>query len=539
MSLWLMAGLALLAGCGPKNYKQNADEEVYKFVDRHWDPEFGSRANYRIAGAPPSPNDLDAERIAGIEKTVTDTGVLTIPQAAALATAHNRDYHLQKELLYTMALDMRLVRHAYETQLFGGGSLLYFDDGRDGRVIAEPNLGFNRLLATGTLVSARVGLRWVDTFLGLGGSGLKSIFDASVSQPLLRGSDPRVVLEPLTQAERSALYQIRTVSRFRKILVVSVVTQYYETLELLDVTRNADAYLKALVTLETRVAKLAEAGRLPKEELGQVRQEILRARDARILAQKEYERFCDLFKITVGVPPTVEFDVDARVFETLKARGIPYPDIALNEALETALCRRLDLTNNADMVLDAQRAVYVAADGLRPGLGVFGSMEATTKGERAKAAGLTLDLPLDRVPEQDLYARALVLLEQRRREYDLTADTIRLEVREAHRKLLEAAERYQVLSEGLRLAQERVEHSLTLLRYARLSSRRVLTALEHLYDARNETADALTDYVVATLKFYRDTEALQVRPDGMWETGSWEPPTAGTGPSGKDPVAQR
>jgi outer membrane protein TolC len=423
--------------------------------------------------------------------------------------------------------------------LFGGGTALYSNDGTDESVVVEPNLGFNRLLSTGALVSARVGLRWVDTLLGFGDSGLSSVFGASVTQPLLRGSNPRVVLEPLTQAQRSALYQIRSVSRFRKILLVTVVTQYYQALELQDVTRNAAAYVHALVMLESRVAQLVDAGRLPKEELDQVRQQILRAQDAWILARYEYERFLDTYKITLGVPPTMEFNVDGRVLAALKTQGIPSPDIALDDAIETALCRRLDLTNNADAVLDAQRAVYVAADALRAGLSVFGSADVTTRGDKAIAGGVTLDLPLDRVAEQNVYATARVLLNQRQREYDLTADTIRMEVREAHRKLWETAQRYRVLSEGLHLAQTRVENTVELLRNVRLSSRRVLDALGDLYDAQNEAADALTDYAIATLNFYRDTETLQVRPDGMWERGSLELPTAETGSREKNPVAQR
>ncbi len=536
--LWLcllcLAGSPLsVAGCGPKNYKQDADERVYNFVDSRWEPEFGPRANYRITGVPPAPNDIDSERIARIEREVSDTGILTIPQAAALATVHNREYHLQKELLYTMALDMRLARHAYEMQFFGGGTALYTNDERRGvrqeEAVVEPNLGFNRLLAFGTLASVEIGARWVDVLAGSGGSGLSSVFSASVIQPLLRGSDPRVVREPLTQAERTALQQIRTVARFRKQVVVMVLTQYYEALELLDVVRNTEAYINSLLTLENRVQKLVDGARLPKEELDQVRQEILRARDAQILAQKEYESFLDLYKMTLGVPPTMEFDLNVWAFEVLKANGIPYPDIALNEALEAALCRRLDLTNNADMVIDAQRAVFVAADGLRTGLNVFAGTRLDTDGPKTTAVGATLDLPLDRVAEQDLYARAMVLVNQRKREYELTADTIRMEVREAHRKLLEAAERYNILSEGLDLALKRVEHTFSLLEYARVSSRRVLTALEHLYDVRNEAADALADYAIATMNFYRDTEILQVRPDGMWETARLPTPMAWNG----------
>ena len=521
--LLCLGALLVLAGCGPKNYKRDADEQVYRFIDAQWEPEFGPRANYRVTGAPPSPNDIDPDLVSAIERMVSDTKILTIPQAVAIATVHNREYHLQKELLYTMALDMRLVRHAYETQLFGGGAALYTNDTRQGMrhegYVVEPNLGFNRLLATGALISAEIGARWVDVLVGSGGSSLSSVLGASVAQPLLRGSDPHVVREPLTQAERGALYQIRTVARFRKLVVVMVITQYHETLELQDTVRNTDAYIDSLLMLENRVAKLVDVARLPREELDRLRQEILHARDLRILAQKEYDRFLDSLKITMGVPPTMEFDLDARAFETLKAKGIPYPDFLVSEAVETALYRRLDLTNDADKVIDAQRAVFVAADGLRTGLNVFGGAGLDTDGPRTATAGLSLNLPLDRVPEQDLYARALVMLNQRQREYDETADMIRMEVREAHRRMLEAAERYQVLSEGLRLAQERVDRTLAALRYARVSSRRVLTALEHLYDARNEAADALTDYAIATLNFYRDTEILQVRPDGMWEIG--------------------
>jgi outer membrane protein TolC len=521
LPLACLAALVVLAGCGPKSYKGDADRRVYRSVDRQWQPEFGPKANYRITGAPASPNDLDAELVSMVEHVVADTRILTIPQAVAIATVHNRDYHLQKERLYTMALEMRLVRHAYETQLFGIGlaedSKENKKDGWEEKIDAEAGFGFNQLLAIGTQVGVQVGAHWVGMLTGSGDTGLSEVLTATIRQPLLRGNKPRVVLEPLTLAERNALYQIRNFARFRKLVVVMVITQYYQALRLQDTVKNTDAYINSLLALENRVERLVEVALLPVEELDRVRQEILRARDARIVAEKEYDRFLDLLKLTLAVRPTMEFGLDTRVFEALKAKGIPYPDFSLDDAIETALYHRLDLTNDADKVLDAQRGVYVAADGLRPGLDVLGSQRLDTDGSRKVSGGIALDL--DHVPEQDQYARALVLLNQRQREYDLTADTIRTEVREAHRKMVETAERYKVLSEGLSLAQERVDKTFAALRYATLSSRRVLNALEHLYDARNQAADALTEYAVANLNFYRDTEILQVRPDGMWEIG--------------------
>ena len=290
--------------------------------------------------------------------------------------------------------------------------------------------------------------------------------------------------------------------------------------------RNTEDYANSLTRLRDQVERLVGAGRLPAEELDRVRQEILRARDTCILAQKEYERFLDQYKITLGVPPTSEFSLDEAFLGALAARGLPYPDIDLNEAVQTALERRLDLINSADAVLDAQRAVHVAADALGPDLALVGAADVDTRGDKKISAGPVVNLPLDRVAEQDTYRKALILLNRRQREYDGAADTIRLEIREAHRKLIEAAERHKVLSEGLVLAQERIRKTSVLLEYGRVSSRRVLDAEQHLHNARNEAADALTDYAIATLNFYRDTEVLQVRPDGMWEIGPLQIPAA-------------
>lgn len=517
-----LALAALAAGCPQRNYKLDADQKAYELIDAQWDPSFGPKVNYRVSDVSPSPNDLAVDRYAAVP------AVLTLPHAVAMATANNREYQTQKELLYTTALNQRLVRHGYETQLFGGGSLLYSNDGTDEVVQAEANVGFNRLLASGALISTRVGVHWVDVLLGQGDRGFASVFGATVAQPLLRGSDRMVVLEPLTQAKRDTLYQIRSFNRFRKVFVVSVITQYYEVLEQRALAANAQEYYNSLLTLHDRVEKLVSAARLESEELDRIKQELLRARDRWILAQREHDRFLDAFKITLGVPPTSEFELDWGVYEALLNGGIPQPDFAVSEAVETGLSRRLDLINQADMVLDAQRAVYVTADALRTGLAVGGSVDVSSRGQGAVTAGPVLDLPLDRVAEQVAYRNALIALNQRQREYEQMADTVRLEVREAHRKLQETAERYLILTKGLKLAQERIEKNYLLLAYGRVSSRRVLDGLQHLHDAKNELADALTDYAIATLNFYRDTDVMQVRPDGMWEIGQVSTPLVRT-----------
>jgi outer membrane protein TolC len=518
LCVWCASGLVLLAGCGPKNYKEDADRRAYEIIDSKWDPQFGTKANYRIGDVPPGPNDLR------IEDAVPASGVLTLPYALALATAHNRHYQTQKEVLYTAALDLRLVRHGYETQLFGGGSALYSHvsddrDGRSGMIQTEANLGFNRLLAAGTQVGTKVATAWADVLAGEGRSALTAVFSAVIAQPLLRGSDPRIVLEPLTQAERDTLYQIRTFNRFRKTFAVSVATEYFQALASYDLIGHAQSYEQALETLYGQVTKLVAAGLLPSLEADQIQQDLLRARDTLIVAQRQYEQSLDEFKLTLALPMTAQFRLETGLLDAWRRQGLVPPEPALDEAIETALCRRLDLTNSADVVLDAQRAVYVAADRLRADLRLSAEVDVDTRGRGTVSVGPTLDLPLDRVPEQHAYRKALIVLEQRRRDYDQLADTVRFQVRDAHRKLGEAADRYRVALDGLKTAQGRSQKATLLMRYGQASSRRVLDALGDLYDARTVATNAMVEYAIATLDFYRDTAALQVRPDGMWEQG--------------------
>ena len=516
-----LVSLFCVTGCIEHNYKKEADEQVYSIIDRKWQKDFGTKANYRISDVAPSPNDIQ------IERTVPASGILTLRDAVALTTAHNREYQAQKEALYIKALDLRLTRHEFENQFFGGASGRYTADRNDEVLGTEANIGFTRLLAGGTRISTTVAAAWADVLTGNLRSGVASILNATVTQPLLRGSDRRVVLENLTQAERDTLYQVRSFNRFRKTFVVTIISQYYGVLQRFDAVQNARRNYNTLTSVSERVEKLANAGRVPQLELERVRQEKLRALNIYIMAEKEYKQGLDEFKITLSLPTTAEFRLDEDEFEALRAAEMTVPEFSEAEVVEAALLQRLDLVNSADAIIDAQRKVFVAADSLRAELNLVGSANTISAGRANRQTlgwlreeyglGFQLDLQLDRVPEQHIYRIALITLSQRQREYEQAADIVTLQVRQAHRDLVEAADRYKVLSEGLELAQKRFKNTYLLLQYGRVSSRRVLSAQDDLFDAQNAAAQALLDYTVATLNFYRDTGVLQVRPDGMWE----------------------
>jgi outer membrane protein TolC len=553
--------LYVLAGCTPTNYKKDADEKVYNIIDQKWSDEFGPKANYRISDVPPSPNDIQ------IEKAVPASGILKLPQAVAIATAHNRDYQTQKEKLYAKSLDLVLIRHNFERVYYGRPKGEYarvegvdyvgvgagieprFLPGRVGqqlpvelvgpkggpmnrnvrgdRMNLNDGFGFDQLLTDGTMLGVNIASSWGRILNGtLKGESLISILSFEVTKPLLRGSDRRVVMEGLTQAERNTLYQLRLFNRFRKTFVVSVISQYYSVLQAFDAVKNTRRNYNTLDWLYERVEKLADAGRLPKFELDGVAQNRLIALDKYIEAEKEYKLLLDRFKITLGLPTTAEFQLDPNELEALRTTELVEPDFNEAVAVETALSSRLDLLNSDDAITDAQRKVFVAADALKAqlDLGVNSNIPLQDLGSSdAKVlqdfllSGLQADLPFDKDAEQNVYRKALITLNQRQRDYEQASDTVALEVRSAYRDWREAARRYKLQSEQLRLAQKRLKDIFLLMQYGRANSRRVLDAQKDLFNAQNAATEALIAYTVATLNFYCNTEVLGVRPDGMWE----------------------
>jgi outer membrane protein TolC len=329
--------LLSLAGCGQRDYKTEADETVDKIIDKKWQDDFGSKVNYKISDTQPLSNSIE------IEEIIPASGILTLQQAVAIATAHNRQYQTEKELLYISALDLRLARHVFEPQLFGGAGAGYAKDGDDEAIGAQANIGFNRLLASGARFSTNVTVAWIEMLTGNMRSGLTTLISTAIIQPLLRGGDSKIVMENLTQAERDTVYQIRSFNRFRKMFVVSVVSQYYFVLQQLDFLKNAENNHKILTDIYEQTDKLVNAGRLPRHEFDRVRQDRLDAQDIYIQAQKDYKQAFDEFKITLSLPPTVEFKLQENELEALSIVNRPAVNKKREEAKDDLTPEELDM----------------------------------------------------------------------------------------------------------------------------------------------------------------------------------------------------
>lgn len=543
LAAYCLVILAVTGGCGPsaEEAKERVDAEVYRIIDRRWDAKFGLKTNFKVSDTEPAAGAIQ------IDKSLPDSGMLTLEHTVALATAHNRQYQTAREDLYLKALDLKLIRYEYELQYFGKALGLYTDVGDFGGLGAGTDFGFEQLLATGARIGMKITTNWMKILTGEPGTSLVSILTAEITQPLLRGRDRRVVMERFTQAERDTLYQIRTFNRYRKEFVIDIISRYYRILEFHDNLQNAEENYRALKKIYGRMETLSSAGKLPQYELQQAHQDRLEALDTYVQARKVYEQALDKFKIVLSIPATTKMKLDSGVLKTLVAAGVPGIDFDEDEAIATALSTRLDLANVADAVIDAERHIVVAADALGMELNLSGrtdivagesrtgSLEKvsevilvdrnrnvnTIKLDDIFTVGLDLDFAFDRVTEEDAFRRTLIAFAQSQRTYEEAMDSVGLDVRQAYRNLIEARERYLVQSRSLKLARQRVDNTFLLLQYSsrgnrRANTRDVLDAQEDLFRAQNDATGALVDYNIAVLEFYRDAGVLQVKPDGMW-----------------------
>ena len=511
--------LGLVGGCGPAHYKADADKEVYQIIDRKWKEDFGQKANYRIKGAPPSPNDLP--------KFTPPSSVLNLREAIALATANNRDYQTQKDLLYLRALDLTLARHEFARQWFGTIDATYTRDFEDESLSYQDGWGFEQLLADGAQISAGIAIDWVRFLTGDPRTSLGSVLSATVTQPLLRGAGRKIVMENLTQAERDTLYQIRTFNRYRKTFVVSIVNEYYGVLQQKDRMLNARKDLQRKRDSKERLEWEFKAGRRSRIDVDEAEQDVLRSQNSLVRAQQTYEQLLDRFKITLALPTDSEVELDQNELSQLEKARIREPDFNVQTALTTALGRRLDLANSQDAFDDAARKVMVAANGLGMDLNLVGGANVgstpETKFDRLMfhrgtyQLGIEAALPLDRKAERNAYRTALITLDQQWRAYRDARDNVKYDVLQAYRQLREAAERYDIQKNSLEVAERRVASNELLLDAGRVTVRVLLQAQDALVQAQNEVTSALVDFLIARLSFYRDTGILQVKPDGMWE----------------------
>lgn len=364
------------------------------------------------------------------------TVTVTLPQAIELALLNSREYKTSEEGVYLSALALTLDRFAFSPQFFLTNDTFYDHQGSrlaGGETVDNLStgslFGVSKLLPIGTQLLADFANSTVWMFAGPNDTLSVSTIDLSLVQPLLRGGGKKVTLEPLTQAERDTLYDLRAFARFRKEFYVSIAAGQQVTvaggagIAGLDLTVRGQArpvgYLQLLqqaqrlrnqekdVAARTRQLELFQeflkGGEVSGLQVDQVEDALQNSRSNRIVLQQNYHDLLDQFRIQLGLPTDLRLDPDQgllapfdRVFGgldtwlQLKDRRLADLDaiieklpkletIALDDrdlgqideeqglavVTDLALSDRLDLMNSRARVVDAWRQIDVTANALR------------------------------------------------------------------------------------------------------------------------------------------------------------------------------
>ena len=441
---------------------------------------------------------------------------------------HSRRYQDQTEALYGSALDVTLERHLLSPRPFARVGAGYTGGQRDvdyrSAVAVTGNAGVRQRLPYGGEVVAEALVQFVNALNETSQSAEPASVALSGSLPLLRGAG-LINLQPLIGAERELVYQVRAFEDFRRQFAVEIARSYFNTLARQQAVRNRQFNFENLAVLTERTRALFAAGKISFLEVQRSEQALLQAENSVIGAREDYQNALDAFKITLGMPVSEDLAIIP------VALDLDVPDIEGSGVIETAHRYRLDLQTARDRIDDARRGIENARNGLLPGLDLTAQAQAANRADEPArkldsrtltySAGVTLDIPIDRLSERNAYRRALINFERAQRAFEELRDRVTADVKEDVRSIRTAQSSLRIQEESIELAEGRLDFASELLRQSgtsgggtsrRAEARDLVEAQESLLQAQDTYEQARADLQVQVLQFLRDTGTLRVDP---------------------------
>ena len=506
--------LLCASSCATAYRSQHLDDRVESVLSRRGD-EVRRERELRVR-AP----EAKAEVL--VEPSVeSEARLLRLEDALQLAVLHNRDYRTEVESLYLTAVALLGTRHAFSPQLTAVLGYLFSDaTGFPSSGVASGRIGVTQVLPWG----GNVGVDASSSFAGVPdatdsfGAGLS----VRLTQPLLRGAGREVSHEALVQAERTMIYEVRDFELFREDFALEVASRFYGLVQSNKQILNQAENLERASFDRSKSEALFNVGRVTELEVLRAKRQELNSQNALLGARESYLLELDRFRIFLGLQESVVLEI---ADEPPSYVPVAYD---LESAVQVALENRLDVLNRREQVEDAERAVRIARNGLLPDLDLTlslgrNALAAATVSDldldldqSDVSAGLSLEIPLDRVDESHAYRTAQISLERARRGYEVFVETLRSEIRSAIRELERREISVQITRELI--TGEEKNKRLAVLQYERgqIDNRELVDAEQSLLNARNDLIDEQVSYELARLRLLRDLGILFIDERGIW-----------------------
>lgn len=527
-----------MSACTSGFYKKSADKEVFGLL-RKKTSKVPNSGDALLDITPPPPVRMEELRknqgkvdFLGDRAFIEENArVVSLAEALNFAVHRNRNYLLQKEVVYLSALDLTLTRQQY-TPIFSGGSSstmerTYVRNGvnnlvRTSTLVTSADVGASMLTRTGARLATNLTTDFVRFFTG-GRDSADSQLGFTLVQPFLRGSGYLAASEILTQGERNVLYAIRNFTQFRKTFAVDVATQYFRAIQARESARNAHLAYMAFNRVVERETAMADANLRSKSSLGRLLQSQITFQRSWINALRTYEQALDDLKIQLGLPVKERIVLD---YKDMNSIEILHPKGTLEEALDTALTTRLDLWNSRDRMEDSSRRVLIAKQDTLPTVNslvnysLFDNPDrndfSLSTRNRGASLGLNTDLNLNVKPERNSLRAAMVAEQRTRRELELAEENVRRDVKASWRDLEVARKQYDLAVRGLEISTARLEVEEAFNAEGQGTAIDLVDAQRDMNTTRDLMVSTRINHNLARLQLWRDMGVLFIEKDGSW-----------------------
>lgn len=525
----LLPVFATLVGCSSIAPRKRADDASYRVVTEVEKRVFGSASEFSIE-TPYSGRDPQGVEVEEIfeDRESREKRVLSLEEAIALAVERNRIYQSEKESLYLAALALTGQRHAFRPNFFAGvtGKRNVSEDGVETESL-DGEAGVGLLLATGADLSVSMATDILRFVANPASESASSVLRFSIFQPLLRGAGRRIAAERLTQAQRDVVYAVREFTHFQNEFTVDIVMDYFRLLQRKDTVYNEYNNYQSRIA-STRYLKARSVDREKALNVNQAEQAELSARNRYITSIVNYRNALDRFKISLGLPQTVELQLLDEEMEALEERGLVLYSFGAEEGFRLATENRLPLLNEIDQFEDVKRKLRLAANELKMDLGIFANASVDSVGDSdydrfdfdrvRRDVGVSLDLPLNKLSERNNYRAALIRFESEIRSLGLSLDQLRSQIEETLQELQRLSQNYEIQKNAVRLAEKQVHGAQLSIESGNAIYRDLEEAQDDLIAAQNAQTAALVDYLEARLGLLIDIGILDRDTERFWLT---------------------
>jgi hypothetical protein len=306
--------------------------------------------------------------------------ILDLQNSIELAYIHSRDYQNQLEDVYLSALDVTFERFRFDVQFFTTNNTNFFVAGPlrsppngSSLLTTSTDPGFRRMFASGGQLAVDFANSVVWQFAGPNTNVNTTFLNLGFVQPFLRGAGRARVLERLTFAERTLLYNVREMARYQQGMYVQLYTGrspgqgpqrrggtfggaglqgfsgvgaggfgrvggvgtsgptggvgvtggagaaqangYLGLLQDAMQIQNLEANVNGLRDSLAQLEAAYDAGRIDRFQVDLARQALFNAQSRLLTARAAYQTSLDSYKFTLGLPPHTEVVVEDPLLE--------------------------------------------------------------------------------------------------------------------------------------------------------------------------------------------------------------------------------